>query len=128
MKKKDVSISNPEELDKYLQGSSFIVWLVLGSILLLLIGFFVTASIIKIPIERVLGKANVSMNKASLVVEESELEKLVIGQKVYIANQEGKLAFDEDNKPVVYNVSLENGQYDYSIIIKEKAPIEFLIS
>ena len=70
MKKKTKSITNPEELNKNLQYSSPISWIVLTSVVLLLAGFFVWASVYQIHI-KVTGIASIHSGQASLVVEEA---------------------------------------------------------
>ncbi len=44
MSKKNQSINNPDELNKILQKTNPIVWIVLGIVLLLLVALFVWAS------------------------------------------------------------------------------------
>lgn len=128
MKNRGSTISSPEELDKRLQSTSFVTWLILGIISLMLVGLFVWASIYKIKI-RLTGKASVTSGVATLVVKDGDLSKLKKGQLVYINNQEGKiLSFNDDNTPVVSSFTCEDGIYDYTIIIGEKTPISFVFS
>ena len=124
-KKEDISISNPDELNKHLQHSSPVTWIVLGAVILSMVGFFVWSLIYKIQI-KVTGTASILSGEASLRVEDKSLDKLKVGQKVYISNQEGILSFN-DNKPVVNNIALSDGEYTYYIVIGEKRPIDFLI-
>lgn len=125
MKRKAKSITNPDELNKNLQYSSPVAWIVLTSAVLLLAGFFVWASIYQIQI-KVTGTANVLAGQVSLVVEEASLKKLEVGQKVYISGLEGEIVSFNENQPVVSDFALDDGDYAYSIVIKEVKPIDFL--
>ena len=63
------------------------------------------------------------------MVNEQAKDKLVAGQKIYILDQEGVLAFDGD-QPVVYNLNLDDGNYTYrtDLVISEIRPIDFLLN
>lgn len=127
MKEKDISISSPEELNKHLQSSSFVTWIILGMSILAMLGFFIWSFIFKIPV-KLSGTAMVEAGQATLVVEEKNKDKLEVGQKVYILDKEGVVSFIND-KPVVLNLDLADGNYTYrtDIVIKEIRPIDFLI-
>ena len=125
MHRKAKSITNPDELNKSLQYSSPIAWIVLTSAVLLLAGFFVWASICQIQI-KVTGTANVLAGQVSLVVEEASLKKLAVGQKVCISGLEGEIVSFIENQPVVSDFALDDGNYAYCIVIKEVKPIDFL--
>ena len=125
MKRKAKSITNPDELNKNLQYSSPIAWIVLTSTVLLLAGFFVWASICQIQI-KVTGTANVLAGHVSLAVEKASLKKLEVGQKVYISGLEGEIVSFIENRPVVSDFALDDGDYAYRIVIKEVKPIDFL--
>ncbi len=128
MKKKTVNISSPDELNKHLQSSSIMTWVTLGVVISLLLAFFVWSFIYKLPI-RLSGIATVTSGQASLNVDEKVLDKIEVGQKVYFPNQEGFITFDSENKPVVLNLDLEDGEYTYrtDIVIEEIRLIEFFI-
>ena len=126
MKNRGSTISGPEELDKRLQSTSFVTWLVLGIIFLMLVALFTWASIYKIKI-RLTGKATITSGVATLTIKDEDIVKLKEGQLVYIDNQEGKiLSFNEDKTPVVSSFTIADGTYDYTIIIGEKTPISFV--
>ena len=125
MKRKAKSITNPDELNKRLQYSSPIAWIVLTSAVFLLAGFFVWASICQIQV-KVTGTANILAGQVSLVIEEASLKQLEVGQKVYISGLEGEILSFNDNQPVVSDFSLDDGDYAYCIVIKEVKPIDFL--
>ena len=128
MNKKSVSISNPDELNKHLQSSSVSTWIALGAVISLLVAFFAWSFIYKLPV-KLSGIASVISGQASLKVDEKVLDKVEAGRKVYISNQEGVITFDSENKPVVLNLDLKDGEYTYrtDIVIKEIRPIDFLI-
>ena len=126
MKKKQVSITNPEELNKNLQYSSPLTWVMLSGVILLIIGFFVWSIVYKIEY-KIEGLANIVSGAATLNVTPSSLNKLKVDQKVYISGLEGVIvSFDEDKQPVVTNFDLEDGEYPYYIEIYI-SPVEFLI-
>lgn len=126
MKKTNSTISNPDELNKYLQHSSIVTWLILGLVSVILVGLFVWASIYKLKI-KLTGKAIITDEIATLNVGESDLSKLKEGQIVYISGKEGLLSFDNSGKPIS-QFELADGEYTYSIILKEVKPINFLIN
>ena len=125
MKNEKAKISNPDDLNKNLSYNSPVTWIVLGSVILSLLGFFAWSIIYKIPI-KLSGVANVSSGAISLRVDESKLTQLKEGQKVYISGSEGMISsFDNENQPVVSGFTLPDGDYDYYIVLKEMKPIEF---
>ena len=127
MKKEDIKISSPDELNKHLQHASPFTWTILFVVIALLIGFFVWSLIYKVKV-KITGKAYVESGEATLYVDESSLNKLKAGQVVYVSNQQGYLSFNDENKPIVSQLTLEKGEYTYQIIIKEMKPFEFLIN
>lgn len=128
MKKENVSISNPDELNKHLQSSSPVTWIVLGTTIAVMLAFFVWSFLFKLPI-KLSGAATVEAGQASLVVSEKGKDKLEAGQKIYILDQEGVLSF-VDGKPVVNNLTLADGSYTYrtDIVLEEIRPIDFLFN
>lgn len=129
MKKKEgVRITSPDELDKHLQSSSPATWIALGAVIGAMLAFFVWSFLYKIPV-KLSGSATVEAGQATLVVSEQAKDKLVVGQKIYILDQEGVLAFDGD-QPVVYNLNLDDGNYTYrtDLVIHEIRPIDFLLN
>ena len=127
MKKNVTSITNPDDLDKVLKNTSPFTWISLGIVAALLMAFFAWSLIYKIAI-KITGIANVNSNEITLHVEESRLNELAVGQKVYINDKNGEiLSIKDDGQPVVSNMNLEDGEYTYSIVLKEVHPFEFLI-
>lgn len=126
MKKNNKSITNPDELNENLQYNSPITWIVLSLVMLLLLAFFSWSFIYKIKI-KIDGKANINDCQVALRVEESSLNKLKIGQKVYISGIEGQILSFNEEQPVVSNFDLDDGEYDCYILIKEARPIDFLL-
>lgn len=126
MKKNNKTITNPDELNKNLQYSSPITWIILTSVVFLLLGFFVWSCIYSITF-KLTGMASINEGQVTLVIEERSISKLQVGQKVYIAGQEGEILSIKDDHPVVSTFSLQDGDYEYSIVIGEKKPVEFLL-
>ena len=124
--KKNKSITNPDELNKNLQYSSPITWIILTSVVFLLLGFFVWSFLFKIK-EKVSGTANITNHEVTLLVEEESLSKLKVGQKVYIANLEAEIISFDDNQPIVSSLSLADGDYEYYVVIKEIRPVDILL-
>ena len=128
MKKDNTTVSSPEELNKYLHHSSFAVWLILGVIVSILLAVFVWSIVYKIKV-KISGLADVTSGEITLHIKDKSLNKIEIGQKVYISNQEFEiLSFEDNNQPVVSKTTLEDGEYSFYIVIREVKPIEFLIS
>lgn len=127
MKKNQVSIANPDDLNKYLQQTSFVTWFVLGLAVAILLGFFTWCTIVKLTI-KITGQADIQDGVATLHVNQDNLNKIKPDQLVYISNLEGKIiSIDDEKQPVVSHFDLEDGQYPYYIVIGEKRPIDFLI-
>ena len=126
MKKKDQAFTNPDDLNKHLQYTSPFTWIVLVLSIALLVGFFAWSCLYTLK-DKVIGKANVKDGEVSLVVNQSQLSKLAVGQKVYILEQVGEIKDFVDDKPIVSAFTLEDGEYDYTVIVKEFKPIDLLI-
>ena len=126
MKKNNKTITNPDELNKNLQYSSPVTWIILTVVILLLLGFFIWSCIYSVKI-KISGMANIAKGQVTLVVEEKSLSKLQVGQKVYIAGQEGEILSFKDELPVISSFSLNDGDYEYYIVIGEKKPVDFLL-
>lgn len=125
MKKEDISITNPDELDKHLQHSSPLTWIILLTVIAVLIGFFAWSLIYKIAV-KITGSALVSSGVATLNVDKSSSSKLKEGQKVIVAEQEGLLSFNEESQPIVKGLTLADDEYTYVTYV-EMRPFDFLI-
>ena len=126
MKKGNVSVSNPEELNKHLQHTNPFTWIALGIVTFLLIIFFLWSYFFKM-IKEIKGVASIEDGVASLVVSDRDLGKLEKGQKVIIDKQEGEiLSFDDNRNPIVSKFSLEDGEYTYTVEVVIR-PIYFVI-
>ena len=127
MKKSVSNITNPDDLDKALKHTSLVTWISLGIVAALLASFFVWSLIYKVAI-KISGIANVNSGLVTLNVEQSHLSELAVGQKVYIDNKEGEItSIKDDGQPLVSNFTLEDGEYNYYIVVKEVHPFDFLI-
>lgn len=126
MKKNIKSITNPDELSKNLQYNSPITWIILSLVMLLLVAFFTWSFIYKIKV-KISGKADIISGQVTLHVEETSLKKLEVGQKVYISEIVGEILSFNEGEPVVSEFDLEDGEYDYYVVLKEIRPIDFLM-
>lgn len=126
MKKRVKNITTPDELDRNLQYSSPITWMILSFAVVLLIGFFLWSFIYKFNL-KITGSANIENGIAILHINETKLNELKEGQKVYISGQEGVILSFNNKQPVVSSFALDDGEYDYYIVLKEMRPIDFLL-
>ena len=126
MKKEKITISSPDDLNKHLQHTSPATWIVLGLSIAVMVAFFAWSMLAKLTI-KVIGKANIASGVVTLNVKAADLEKLKEGQKVYIADKEGTILSFNDKQPVVSTFTLSDGEYDYTIVIKEMRPADFLL-
>ena len=126
-KKESVNISSPDDLNKHLQHSSPVTWVILGVVVLMIIGFFTWSIVYRIKV-KVTGQAIVSGGVASLKVDSNSLSKIKAGQVVHISSQEGLLSFNEEKAPIVTGLTLSDGDnYTYYIIVQELRPFDFLV-
>lgn len=123
--KKKVIISNPEDLEKNLQYISPITWIILSIVALLIAGLFSWSFLYKIQ-DKIIGKANVIAGEVTLNIDNSNLSKIKVGQKVYILDQVGEIVSIKDRQPIVSSFSLVDGEYEYTLI-NEMRPIDFLV-
>lgn len=127
MKKNAPTISNPDELNKYLQHSSPVTWIILGSVVALLLAFFGWTYFGRIP-AKISGEATLVNGVATLRYNVSEEKKLVIGQKVLIDQKEGKLLSFADGEAQASSFELSDGAYTYYVVVAELRPIDWLWS
>ena len=125
MKRNKVSITNPDELEKNLQYTSPITWIILSVAVALIIGVLVWSSLFKFK-DKITGKANIKSGEVTLVMDSKAKTRLKPGQKIYINELEGEILALENNKPVISYFPLKDGEYVYSVYI-EVRPIEYLI-
>lgn len=124
MKKALKTINNPDELNKSLSYSSPTTWITLSIVIISLVGFFVWSLLYKIQI-KVSGLATVVGGHVTLNVKDEDLSKLEDGQKVFISGVEGQIVSIIDSKPVVSTFSLNDGEYEYYVVVGEMKPIDF---
>ncbi len=130
MKKDNLSqkITNPEDLNSYLESTKPITWIILISVLLCLAGLFVWSFLAKITY-KISGTALIESGEVTLNIEQSKLSELKVGQKVYISSQEGEiLNIQEDGYPIISTFTLDDGQYDYYIVTKEMRPVDYFFN
>ena len=125
MKKKQVRISNPDELNKNLSYNSPVTWIVLGTVILLLVGFFAWSLIYKIQVKLFGTVTNTSGAITLILKDESKSGEIKIGQKVYVTGDEGVIS-SIDGSIKVSDITLADGQsLDCYVVINELKPIEF---
>ena len=127
MKKSIKTISNPDDLNKHLQYTSPVTWIVLFVVTAILVAFFTWASIYKLK-EKISGVAEIKSHEVTLHIEESQKKRLEVGQKVYILDLVGEITSFVDEEPMVTPFELDDGEYTYTIVLKEYRPIDFLLS
>lgn len=126
MNKKVEKISSPDDLNKFLKHTSPATWIILGLSICLLLGLIISAFFVRIT-DKIQGIANVKDGEVTLVISESNKRKLEEGQKVYILDQIGVIDSVTNYVPVISGFDLDDGEYNYTINVKEIRPIDFLI-
>ena len=120
-------VNSPEDLNKTLKSTHPITWVVLTSVLLSLVAFFVWSMMAEIEY-KIKGTATLVAGEATLNIKEKDLSKLKVGQKVVISSKEGTIKeIKDDGYPVISNFELNDGNYEYYIVIKTIKPIEYFI-
>lgn len=142
-------ISSPEELHDYLRVTSPKLWMILGAIAVLLIGFIVYAS--TATMENTMPiKVTVESLEPNLVNPEGEsaqcfvysylpvtwLDTVKTGMKVRIGKEEGVVGLiatlDGDNEIALIidmeneHIPLQIGSYDAELVLESTTPISFL--
>ena len=126
-KKALTKVNSPEDLNKTLKSTHPITWVVLTSVLLSLVAFFVWSMMAEIEY-KIKGTATLVAGEATLNIKEKDLSKLKVGQKVVISSKEGTIKeIKDDGYPVISNFELNDGNYEYYIVIKTIKPIEYFI-
>lgn len=119
-------ITTPEKLNENLQASSPVTWILLGAVILALIGIFVWSFLATITF-KIEGNAIVKDGIVTLYVDENRTSELKVGQTVRISSETVLITgFDDDGRPVISFVNLEDGKYAFTIITKSIHPIEYL--
>ena len=127
MKKEKIRISNPDEFNKHLQYTSPFVWIILVLVIGVLASFFAWSFLAKLEV-KLTGKAVITSGDVTLQINNSDISKLKVGQKVYINDKQGEILSVENSSPVVSTIDLSDGEYDYKVVIGETRPIDFLLS
>lgn len=126
-KNNDNRISNPEELDKILQKTNPLVWVVLGALIVLLLNFFAWTIMTTLEI-KVSLKAQVSNEKVTAYANAQDIDKIKAGQKVYMQDMEGEtLSVESDGKVILSEFPIKDGEYDCYVVVREVKPIDFLL-
>lgn len=142
-------IASPEQLNDYLRGTNISLWLILGAVIILLLGFGVWG---------VFGRLETRVNVIAIswngeieaFVNEKDISGISVGQKVYVDGEEHKVLsisnevvsveahFSNDmvhlerltEQDMFYVLdlsgSLPEGAYDAAIIKEEYPPLSLL--
>ena len=142
-------IASPEQLNDYLRGTNISLWLILGAVIILLLGFGVWG---------VFGRLETRVNVIAIswngeieaFVNEKDISGISVGQKVYVDGEEHKVLsisnevvsveahFSNDmvhlerlTEQDMYYVldlsgSLPKGAYDAAIVKEEYPPLSLL--
>lgn len=142
-------IASPEQLNDYLRGTNISLWLILGAVIILLLGFGVWG---------VFGRLETRVNVIAIswngeieaFVNEKDISGISVGQKVYVDGEEHKVLsisnevvsveahFSNDmvhlerlTEQDMYYVldlsgSLPEGAYDAAIVKEEYPPLSLL--
>ena len=117
---------SPDRLNDYLKATNIVTWLLLGVVIVCLLGVFVWSFIANITY-KIEGNATFNGGVLTLEIEDNRKEELKVGQVIYISDQEGKITdIDDNGMPVIADINLSDGNYEYTIVIKTIHPIEFL--
>ena len=144
-------ISSPEELHDYMRVTSPRLWMILGAVAVLLIGFIVYASTarmentlkIRVTVESVenteeyraeSGNLRSSYVFCSLPI--SELETVKAGMPVRIGSEKGKVGWistSSEAEELMLVIDMEHeqlplpdGEYDAELVLESTTPISFL--
>ena len=133
-------VSSPAEMHDYMRVTSPGLWLILGTLIVLLIALVVFSSFFTL--ENTLKvKARVEVFENTIVAVTctlplSDKDVVALGQKVRIAGTEGTIDFimqDEEELNVTVamddeSFTLPPGLYDAEIVLEATTPIHFLIN
>jgi hypothetical protein len=121
-------ISDPGELDKILKRTNPVVWIVLGMIIILLIVFFLWTFFTTLEVKVHLD-ADIFNSRVVATTDDTNIDRLSVGQKAYIGGMTGIVAAKEDDgRIIISDMPLDNGSYDCFVVVKEIKPIEFLLN
>lgn len=149
-------ISSPEELHDYMRVTSPRLWMLLGAIVLLLVGFIVYASTatmenimaIKVEVETYEGEDDdgnpTEWSNVMAVLPLSMKDTIGVGMEVRLGNEKGKIVLlnqqiapdestgGEGNTMFIYiemekkNFHLPQGIYDADLVLESSTPFSFL--
>jgi len=143
-------VSSPENLDKYIKATTPSLWLLLGSIIILLIGVLVWASVGKIPSYSDIG-IRIQEREMVFYIQETDQEKLC--DESYVQIGDVKYEISSVTGPELVNAStdtflmdaaglkagdwyyvitcrtgLRDGQYKGKIVFEKISPIHYIIN
>lgn len=144
-------ISSPEALHDYMRVTSPRLWMILGAIAVLLVGFIVYASTatmenlmpmkvkvetLELPEELLETGAGQKLSMVYGRVPMSELSTVKIGMKVRVGTEEGTIGWistieNEDEINLIFDmdrdyIPLPDGEYDADLVLESTTAISFL--
>lgn len=128
-KKSIERISSPEKLDDFLKVSTPSLWLVMGAVVSLLIGFLVWASVEELE-TKINTVANIEKSKVQITLTGNDAEKIKEGMKVLIGTQETTIdyiQYDDLGRAIaICSLNIPDGNYKAEVIVERIHPISFL--
>ena len=122
-------ISSPEQLTDYLKVATPGIWVLLASVLFLLGGLFVWASVGRLETRE---EVRVTVDEHTARVVSSWSEPLSEGMKLTVSGQDfviTRIEEDEYGRTLgLAEVQLPDGSYDGTVVTETTRPIEFLFS
>ena len=123
-------ITSPEQLSDYFKVTSPGVWIILGTVIALLAGLFVWASVSSME-TLADAEAVVSGGEAVIYLTDMDSELMQTGMKVRFDDDEFEISSvgrDELGRKVAYaDVTAADGSYKSSVVIESVHPISFLL-
>jgi hypothetical protein len=145
-------ISSPEELHNYMRVTSPRLWMILGAVIALLIGFIVYActatieNVIPITVQVYTDKVsdefwepgeNRDVTVVNAEIPYSTKYRIEIGMKVRLGDEYGKIGWlaVQDGNVMIMDIIMDkekldipDGDYDAEIILETTSPISFLFN
>ncbi|GEM_PF-1113683 len=115
-------VSSPDELDKYVKTTTPSLWLLLGSIVVILVGIIVWSCLGRIESNSIIG-CKVQSHNASAYIKETDYEKIgdetyiKVDDRVYeIASISGpSLAGESSDRFLMQAASIADGEWYYTV-------------
>ena len=136
-------ISSPDKLKDYMRVANPRVWMLLAAIALILVGFIVYASTVKMenlmPLQVTIQTITPGDEEQQTFVDAelpiSARQKVAQGMKLRVGNEEGVLVLIYEYEDILHlsfemekkQMDLPDGTYDAELVLEERTPISFLV-